>query len=706
VSVLLGERPELEGRKSLVLELAYEEFCRRMEKLGEALDVDSFCRRFPLCRYSLQRRIEVHQFLEQEEARWLAPTTWPQEGDEYLSFHLLEELGRGGASRVFLAEERDLGNRRVVVKVSTYGYREAQILSRLEHPNIVPVYSVEEDHEYGLVAICMPFVSRWTLLDLMDVAYRDGRSPGSFLAVLEGLRQQAGGRAMPHADRRIDPFLKRASFVDGMIHLMVQLADALRHTHRHGVLHLDLKPTNALITPEGRPLLLDFNLAVDDPTREAVLGGTLPYMSPEQIRASVLEHSVSTGQVDCRSDVFSLGVMICELLGGSHPFGPVSRGELPSAAAERVLQRQRERPATALARVSGIDPAVRRLVRQCLQTEPADRPQTADELHAKLDACLKLPRRAERWVRTHPGFVTFVALVFMAVALGAGVFAMTRDPYSVRLYDRGRQHYASGDYKAALRDWSLATDVEPEVASYWFARARARQKLGDFSGAIPDYWKAHQRSDDVRCFAGVAYCYARLVKMKLAEFNYEKAISNGWETAEVDAGLGYVYYKSNRLDMAVDALNRAARRKPDLPEMLYMRALTGARRAEQEHGLPGPSVLADIEKAMVLLPESPCVVANAAAIYLCDMKHEHAEIRRDTVLDLLQKAVSRGLVRTSVASYRTMPEFRADPRFDELVERAPEKPDYEKVEALIPDPFQGAPPILPVDVRAGKLRGR
>ena len=192
--MLLGDHPELDGRKSLVIELAYEEYFRRVDA-GDTVDVDSFCRRFPACRLSLQRRIEVHEFL-QDGPVWLSDISWPRPGDEFLRFGLLEELGRGAASRVFLAEERDLSNRLVVVKVSTHGYREAQILSRLEHPNIVPVYSVDEDEERDLVSICMPFVSRWTLLDLLDAAYGAGPPPARFATAIErlwGIKPRGGG---------------------------------------------------------------------------------------------------------------------------------------------------------------------------------------------------------------------------------------------------------------------------------------------------------------------------------------------------------------------------------------------------------------------------------------------------------------------------------------------------------------------------------
>lgn len=688
VGVVLGERPELEDQKSLVLELAYEEYFRRAEETGEEIDVESFCQRFPLCRYSLQRRIEVHQAFR-DDLNWFTPPKWPQENDEYLSFHLLEELGRGGASRVFLAEEKDLGNRRVVLKVSTYGYREAQILSRLEHPNIVPVNSVEEDHENGLVAICMPFMSRWTLLDLMDVAYREGKPPGRFLPVLEALRQQDPGRAMPHSDGRVDPFLKRASFVDGMIHLMVQLADALRHTHRHGILHLDLKPTNALITADGRPLLLDFNLAVDDPTPDEVLGGTLPYMSPEQIRASVLEQSVSSERVDCRSDVFSVGVMMCELLGGSHPFGPVSRGELPSAAAERVLERQRERPPTALARVSGIDPALTRVVRQCLQTEPGDRPQTADELHTKLDACLTVPRRVERWMRTHPRIVALVAMLLMAVALGCSIFAMTRDPYDVRMFKKAKEAVSQGRNEEALRCINRAIDAEPDIAQYYHLRALVRQRMRDYAEAIADYRVAHRLSDDPIYLACIGYCYARLFEPELMRTYYQRAVDGGCETAEVYAGLGYCLFVADDYEAAIKKLDQALELEPDLVEALHTRALCEVKLAGLENRPPRQWVAGDIETAIQKRPTA-CHLYNAAALIgIRDEKYETDEERAAAVFGLLEEGVSSGLDRTAVESYAWFLQHRNGPRFEALVARAADETDSDRVGCLIPDPNCG-----------------
>src|SRR4029077_1131490 len=86
-------------------------------------------------------------------------------------FQLLEEIGRGAFSRVYLAREQSLGDRLVVVKATPLGPREAHTLGMLQHPQIVPVHSVQRDEQLGLTALCMPFLSRVSLFDVMDALF-------------------------------------------------------------------------------------------------------------------------------------------------------------------------------------------------------------------------------------------------------------------------------------------------------------------------------------------------------------------------------------------------------------------------------------------------------------------------------------------------------------------------------------------------------
>src|SRR5262245_4510623 len=166
---LLGHHPELRANKSLLLDVVFEEVCRRQEA-GEVLNPDEFSARFPSYQASVGRLLQVYGFLD--ERSFLTdhgqPIAWPMPGGEFLGFALLRELGRGSFARVFLAAESALGGRQVAVKVSKHGTAEAATLGRLSHPHIVPIYSVQTDERTGLSAVCMPYLGSVTLCDLLD----------------------------------------------------------------------------------------------------------------------------------------------------------------------------------------------------------------------------------------------------------------------------------------------------------------------------------------------------------------------------------------------------------------------------------------------------------------------------------------------------------------------------------------------------------
>src|SRR5262249_14416532 len=120
--------------------------------------------------------------------------------------------------------------------------------------------------------------------------------------------------------------LERRSYVDAVLWLGACLADGLAHAHERGILHRDVKPANVLLTDDGTPMLLDFNLGQDVKSGgEAFIGGTLPYAAPEQLRA----FQTNAGGVDARADVYSLGVLLHELLTGRSAF-PHRAGPLES----------------------------------------------------------------------------------------------------------------------------------------------------------------------------------------------------------------------------------------------------------------------------------------------------------------------------------------------------------------------------------------
>src|SRR5205823_12895550 len=133
-------------------------------------------------------------------------------------------------------------------------------------------------------------------------------------------------------------------------------------------------------------------LSVEHQAADARVGGTLPYMSPEQLGATAAAEGEAAPRIDPRSDLFSLGVMLYELLSGSHPFGPVPLKLSPEELRDRLRERQRAGHRPLREANPRVDKAVARLVESCLATDPDARPQSAAELAAALRRLLSPPR--------------------------------------------------------------------------------------------------------------------------------------------------------------------------------------------------------------------------------------------------------------------------------------------------------------------------
>ncbi|RPI89476.1 MAG: serine/threonine protein kinase, partial [Planctomycetaceae bacterium] len=284
-------------------------------------------------------------------------------GSRCCGFEIDRELGRGASARVYLARQHSLANRQVVLKVSTARTVEPERLARLQHANVVPLFSYHRRE--GLHVMCMPYLGPHMLDDWVARLRTLEKPPAStddFVTTftrqfdssgLEVASPEVAGKARATNER---PFLqesacrtgtselapswerlRRAPYEQSVLWLATEVARGLAHAHDQGILHLDLKPGNILLTDDGRPMLLDFHLAASVPDGtaiEQVAGGTLPYMSPEQ-----LEAFRGRAQVDARSDVYSLGVVLFELLTGKLPF-PARKAEQHTEAGSEC-ERQR-----------------------------------------------------------------------------------------------------------------------------------------------------------------------------------------------------------------------------------------------------------------------------------------------------------------------------------------------------------------------------
>ena len=261
----------------------------------------------------------------------------------------------------------------------------------------------------------------------------------------------------------------------------MQLAEALAFAHGVGIRHLDLKPSNILISSSGRAMLLDFNLSHDVQILKQRLGGTLPYMSPEQLREARKDEAGDARLLDGRSDVFSLGVILFEMLSGEHPFGSGSSQLSPVELCDLLLDRQRQRTTTLRQLCPQVDRQLAALVERCLAYEAADRPQSAAELALGLKKCRSPFNRMRRWVGRNTRMVACAGAV-LALLSAAGAYAIAqREPAGLRLLRQAQEARQAGDYAGAIDAVTRALETEPSLRArpdVFYTRGVAHHRLG------------------------------------------------------------------------------------------------------------------------------------------------------------------------------------------------------------------------------------
>ncbi len=366
---------------------------------------------------------------------------FPTIGEKFLDFELQQELGRGAFARVYLARQGELADRPVVLKIASGHSLEPQHLARLQHTNIVPIYSVHR-HD-NLTAVCMPYYGARTMADLLTTV----RQKSAAIASEQNLISTFFGRADPtklpasssatvetsspsKPPSKIIKALAESNYVDAVIWLMKQIAEGLSHAHSRGIIHRDIKPANILLTEEGLPMILDFNLSEDvvvNGRTSLLVGGTLPYMSPEHLQAVS-----SGGQVDFQTDIFSLGVIFYELLTGERPF-PDRSGAFDDVVREMISDRQGSCPSV-LALNRAVPPSVASVVNRCLAPHGKDRYRSSEELTEDLQRHLhnqplrhvadrSIAERSKKWLKRHPrissgGGVAAIAAVGLLLMFG------------------------------------------------------------------------------------------------------------------------------------------------------------------------------------------------------------------------------------------------------------------------------------------------
>lgn len=396
--------PELFCDSDALTAVAVEE-CRLRRRAGQQPAADEYRRRLGV---ELPPDSDAELYFDPDAPHEGGPVHEPVElpsvGDEFLGYQLRAELGAGAFGRVFLAE-RD--GRLFALKVAKDLLGEPAALARLRHPNIVPVEAVHRDAP--LQAVAMPYLGATTLVHVLrQVTFRRVRPTNGAALIPSPPPGLPAAANVPDGRRQsLQRLLGRMSYVEAVFWLAKRLAAGLAHAHARGVLHRDLKPANVLLADDGRPLLLDFNLSQSG-HGIGLVGGTWPYMAPEALEAFLGRPR----RVDARADLYSLGVILYQLLAGRLPYAPpcdTSRDGIATALEERMAAPPQIRRYN-----SEVPRAAEAVVRRLLHPDPTRRYPSARRLEKELVRCMRRPAPPDGpldWVRRPLGPVWQVGLI-------------------------------------------------------------------------------------------------------------------------------------------------------------------------------------------------------------------------------------------------------------------------------------------------------
>ncbi|WP_067540195.1 serine/threonine-protein kinase [Nocardia crassostreae] len=314
-------------------------------------------------------------------------------GDRIDDLDLLLGLGSGAFGRVYLARQRSM-ERLVALKISYNHGREPQLLAQLDQQFIVRVFDQRLLANRDLKLMYMEYVPGGTLRDLSHRVAATPPEQRSGRTLIGSVDEHLGERGVRPGESGTRDRIAALSWPETVAWLGRRLAEALEHAARHGVLHRDIKPANVLLTAEGIPKLADFNIGFSDHVPgtgpAAYFGGSLAYMSPEQLAACHPYLPERAEDLDERSDLYALGVLLWELLTGRRPFDDEANAGISAASVDRMLTVRRHGVGPErLADLPADCPAtLRRVLLTCLAPDPGGRWASGAELAQQLEVCL------------------------------------------------------------------------------------------------------------------------------------------------------------------------------------------------------------------------------------------------------------------------------------------------------------------------------
>ena len=516
-------------------------------------------------------------------------------------YEILERIGGGGMGVVYKARDTRLG-RTVALKFLPPRHAtnpaaharliaEARAVSALDHPNIGVIYEISEAEPDK------PFIS---------LAWYDG----------ETLKAKVQRGQMP---------------VDDVISIATQLGSALVAAHSAGIIHRDVKPANVIVTPSGTVKLLDFGIAqlMTEGESEQTTAGTVPYMSPEQ---------TGNAKVDARTDLWSLGVVMYELLSGKRPFrAEDDDGLVESIRSDDVTPIISLRP--------DVPAALANTIERCLRKSPADRYSSAEEFCAALREqtnnpeayALYLQGRYAWGERTRPGLE-------QALAYFRG--ALDRDPSFARAHASMAEAYVNmsnfgymGTAEALARadvSANRAISLDASLAEAYTTRGFVSASRGAYSDAERDFAKALSVNPS---YPWTHQYYALLLlmlgRLKEATAQLRACVELDPLSLPANATLGIVDMMQGRNSEARAQFEHAVTLGPDFTLTLYYLGVVSTIEGKLSDGI------ALLERAVKLSPEFPGIRAALAYAYRRAGRLEEADAMRREIAERARDERSR-----------------------------------------------------------------
>jgi eukaryotic-like serine/threonine-protein kinase len=496
-----------------------------LEIIDEFIDgrkdvIDKYCEKYPEFKDKIVSKLATANFIKQGLNE---DDINEKKIGEYI---ILKEIGRGGMGIVLLGIHQAL-SRLTAIKVLPPSFStdkealtsfqdEAKIVAKFNHPNIVPIYSINQ--EKGMYYIAMGYITGMSLKDVLT-KIKKTKTSSLKAANIKELLVSTFASEKDITQKSIS--LKRglnfwnASYFEFIAKIFAEIANALDYAHQNGIYHGDVKPSNIILTNEGVPMILDFGLAQDNKittsSKNKEFSGTLAYSAPEQVNENV---------VDDKTDIWSIGVVLYEALTSRNPF----RSNTLSKTIDSV---SKANPTPLKSYDKKIPVELEAITLKCLERKPENRYKSIKELAEDLENYLESkPTKAKpinylgrlnKWIKRNPRLFFFAVSVITTLLTSTYFYSITfwrktADTYfdkveynkAINMYTKilrlnpkdvqaylqiASSYYLKGDYTEAISFYETALELEPNQPFALWGIGNVYYDMNEFNKAIEYYKK-------------------------------------------------------------------------------------------------------------------------------------------------------------------------------------------------------------------------